>query len=794
MAPIPKIKFFTPSAAVFDEAAVRAHCTMLHHLAHGIDGVLVTSVFFANPNGEADVPGSVEHHSIGDVDAMVEAVMAHATTPNANVYAGMQVMRRGIPRGSRGRESDIVAVLGLVVDLDADTGKTGEMPLGANFVLETSTGNFQPFILFDKALPAPEAKPFAGALRRATGSDAGTADVTHVWRIPGTLNWPNKKKLERGRSEKPVAVKIEIEWDGSLTTTDYLSAALEPWAIAPASDRNFTLGEAASIDGIEISDIAAGMLAADEVGDRSAHAARVVEQLAFDCLTAEQAYAAFISATGDWFRRYDTKDARADFERSWRKFGVPHIEERQAGEAAAAGIIAGAKSKAITKPATIPKTEVVAANDNSPVSTSTPKMHPDPFTPEAAGGLLAEIATWVHSTAIVPVPELSLAAAIALLAGCFGKKAIGPTNAGVNLYFCTLLATAGGKGHPPKAIRGLGDLCGAQGAVSNGDPTSYAAIERMLRKSISTVAVLDEFGILLQDMNGRNQNAASASIRKMLLAIFDQSNSVFDGRIYASSETKKDDGPLDGPALTVLAMTTPATMYAGLSAASVSDGFINRFVFVTGSRDEDGIRVPSLDVDLKPPITLVASLQRAITNFPKPLAGAKKAKLPFEGGQHGEAYKRWGEIFIWQHRPGWDEIYNDINGRAAENTVRLATIRAISRDAQNPSISLEDVEWAWAVIYRSIELIAKGVSRHMSSSPAEALRKCVMEILREAPDHTIAYSVLLRRKGVRGSNLIEVDGALAYLVSSGEIRILGKPKPGPGSKFELVDLAMEKSA
>lgn len=238
-------------------------------------------------------------------------------------------------------------------------------------------------------------------------------------------------------------------------------------------------------------------------------------------------------------------------------------------------------------------------------------------------------------------------------------------------------------------------------------------------------------------------------------------------------------------------MTTPSTLYAGLSAASVADGFINRFIFVTGARDENGIRVPSLDVSLKPPTTLVASLQMAITNFPKPSAGSTKAKVPFDGGEQGDAYKRWGEIFMWQHRPGWDEVYNDINGRAAENTVRLATIRAISRDAQNPSISLDDVEWAWAIVYRSIELIANGVTRHMSSSPAEALRKCIVEILREAPDCIIAYSALLRRKGVRGSALREVDEALQYLIESKEIKILGRPKPGAGSKFQLLDLATE---
>lgn len=91
----------------------------------------------------------------------------------------------------------------------------------------------------------------------------------------------------------------------------------------------------------------------------------------------------------------------------------------------------------------------------------------------------------------------------------------------------------------------------------------------------------------------------------------------------------------------------------------------------------------------------------------------------------------------------------------------------------------------------SIDLIAKGVSRHMSSSPAEALRKCIVEILREAPDSTIAYSTLLRRKGVRGSDLWEVDGALTYLIESGEVRIFGRPKPGAGSKFQLLDLATE---
>jgi hypothetical protein len=354
MAPIPKTKLqpFTP---VFDDAAVRTHVQMLHSLAKDIDGLLVVSAFLANPLGEKDAPGAVSHCRIGDVDGMVEAVMAHAHTPNANVFCGLQVMRKGLGRGSRGQESDIVAVLGLVADMDADTGMTGELPVQASLVLETSRGNFQPFILFDRPIPPSEAKPLAAALKRATGSDHGTADVAHVWRIPGCLNWPNKKKLERGRSAEPEPVAVVQAWDGSLTNVEGLRTALEPFAEQAAMERAAVfIGEPASLDGVTISDTAVAILSANDVGDRSAHAARAVEQLAFDNLSAEQACAAFLAAEGDWFRRYDTKDARSDFARLWARFGQPHVDERSQPT-----VTIKLKSKSAAP---------VAANDNEPSS------------------------------------------------------------------------------------------------------------------------------------------------------------------------------------------------------------------------------------------------------------------------------------------------------------------------------------------------------------------------------------------------------------------------------------------
>ncbi|MBA3517902.1 MAG: DUF3987 domain-containing protein, partial [Rhizobiales bacterium] len=80
------------------------------------------------------------------------------------------------------------------------------------YILETSAGNQQAIYIFSEPLTPAEAKPLAEALTNAIGCDYGTKDVCHVWRIPGTLNWPNKKKVVAGRSAIPQLVRVSREW------------------------------------------------------------------------------------------------------------------------------------------------------------------------------------------------------------------------------------------------------------------------------------------------------------------------------------------------------------------------------------------------------------------------------------------------------------------------------------------------------------------------------------------------------------------------------------------------------
>lgn len=340
----------------FPASPVRDHVEMLHRLAEGVDGVLVVSVFNAALERDG---GIITHHSVGDVDGMVAAIEAHADTPGANVYAGLQVMRRGLSRGARGTEADIVAVLGLVADMDADTGRgAGQYPLPPDVVVETSPGNRQPFWLFAYPVTPAVAKAIARGLKAATGADHGTADVAHVWRVPGTLNWPNKAKLERGRPEEPAAVTIVQPWGGTLTDPAALAVAVASYG-AKSDHGPVELGDLPDVDGVEVTPEAGRLLGADDVGDRSAHAARVVERLAFDGHPAEVAAALFLSASGNWLARYANEErARQDFARLWGRFGEPHAQTRQDGEMMAV------------------KLRAKAANDNEPQSAEVPRKPP----------------------------------------------------------------------------------------------------------------------------------------------------------------------------------------------------------------------------------------------------------------------------------------------------------------------------------------------------------------------------------------------------------------------------------
>ena len=111
----------------------------------------------------------------------------------------------------------------------------------------------------------------AKALKEAAGCDHGTADLSHVWRVPGTLNWPNKRKVDGGRSPEPQMALVVEPWDGSTISLDELRKAI-PAPQKTTNGARFDFNGHAAGTGDLPDDLIERMKFAPPEGQRSEHA------------------------------------------------------------------------------------------------------------------------------------------------------------------------------------------------------------------------------------------------------------------------------------------------------------------------------------------------------------------------------------------------------------------------------------------------------------------------------------------------------------------------------------------
>ena len=303
------------------------------------DAVFVmTCITPAKKKGATQAAPIIQQFRIGDVKGMAAEARNRGT--HSNVYFGPALMRRGLARGKRGEEADIAAVLAIVLEEDADTGKKVTPPVGVDpsFVVMSSSKpkiNRHFHFVLNKPLPPSEAKELAELAFRKCGGDHGGKDITHIWRVPETLNFPGWQKIERGRPEEPQPVEMledAIGGTGKPVSVEVLRAALEsmphlhPEAKASGGEQSRggtkDWSSGGSTDRDEILKRIPFTLLDDineEGQDRSVHCFAVMMQLFDAKLTDDEV---LLVATGAPFaRKFDKRgDLEADIRRARAKW------------------------------------------------------------------------------------------------------------------------------------------------------------------------------------------------------------------------------------------------------------------------------------------------------------------------------------------------------------------------------------------------------------------------------------------------------------------------------------------
>jgi hypothetical protein len=172
-----------------------------------------------HPYDETLVPSRFE---LADIEHMVAAAVADSGNGH-NVYVEGRLVRPDLRGNARGSLADTVAVFALVVDSDADKQMGWTPTARVSMTVETSPGNFQYWFFLREAVTAELGQKLGERIRKAVNSDHDTGNVVQPYRVAGTVNYPSKKKIERGRVTVPTQL---IEFDPEvLWTSDEIEAA-----------------------------------------------------------------------------------------------------------------------------------------------------------------------------------------------------------------------------------------------------------------------------------------------------------------------------------------------------------------------------------------------------------------------------------------------------------------------------------------------------------------------------------------------------------------------------------------
>ena len=315
-------------------------------------------------------------------------------------------------------------------------------------------------------------------------------------------------------------------------------------------------------------------------------------------------------------------------------------------------------------------------------------------------GMVGEVAKYILSSAIRPVPEVALAAAIALCAGICGRSYNISAN-GLNQYIMLLAKTGRGK---EGAATGIDNLIAAvRQNIPMADnflgPAAFAsgqALVKVLDSRPCFVSVLGEVGLTLQQICDPQAPGPLVMLRRVLLDIYAKSGfqKILRSSVYSDSD--KNTRIVQAPNVTILGESTPHTFFNGLEESHILEGLIPRFTVI----EYDGPRPPKNPKAFHPPsvelVKVIGELVTVAVNTAQnhtccPVSVSPEAKVIFD------ALNDYADTQINKTASDTEaELWN----RADLKAMKLAALVAVGVNMHAPNVSAEVAQWSVDLVRR----------------------------------------------------------------------------------------------
>lgn len=388
---------------------------------------------------------------------------------------------------------------------------------------------------------------------------------------------------------------------------------------------------------------------------------------------------------------------------------------------------------------------------------ATPSAYPDPGPLPVEllriPGFVSEVMD--HCLATAPYPNLALAfcGALSLQAVLAGRKVRDPADNRTNLYLLALAYSSVGKDWPRKVNTHIMHHVGLVTALGE----KFASGEGIQDALFLTPAMLfqtDEIDGLLQSIN-KARDARHENIMGTLLTMYSAANSIYPMRRKAG---KAPPGVIDQPCLVVYGTAIPTHYYEALSERMLTNGFFARMLIV-----ESGPRSVGQEPGIIDPPASVMDAARWWADFspgtgnlenwhPQPLiveADNDARDLLAEARLTSESEYARSEA-------RGDPVGTTVWGRVPEQIRKLALLYAVSANYQSPRIDVAAVRWATDFMLLQTRRMLFMAHNHVAENPFHAECLKLVRKLREAPQHQLAHSVLLKRMKIDAKTFQEL--------------------------------------
>ncbi len=352
-------------------------------------------------------------------------------------------------------------------------------------------------------------------------------------------------------------------------------------------------------------------------------------------------------------------------------------------------------------------------------------------------GVIADIIDYYNATAMRDQPLFAIQCAIATCSIILSRNFATNRDNRTSLFLMNVAKSATGKEHAKTICEKILEATDNDHLISGDGYTSSSGVISACHEKPRHITIVDEFSKYLQACNNKNSGGHMAEANSTLMQAINRLSGVLRPKnratIGMTGAQKKElqNQYVVCPAITMLSMTTPESLYKTMGVEAIKDGFINRFIICisdaqrTLPNDREPMDVPESIVDWERDI----KLRRGISDE-SPVIRPNVITVPFS--DECKLVEREYNQYCLDIANSLEKFeLSEITGRSAEMALRLSLIIALSENPAAEEVEGRHLQQAINWVKFNMDRLIKELKVNISSSDHEASKKEILKALRE---------------------------------------------------------------